>query len=88
MNEYKDLLLFESICHTYGLISPQEKAELMLRVLKTRHQIGPKMLDAETLYKEMQKATLDMPRFKGDAELFFQIYSSLIKIYAQGILFF
>ena len=88
MNEYKDLLLFESICHTYGLDNPQEKAELMLRVLKTRQQIGTKVTDAETLYKEMQKATLDMPRFKGDSELFFQIYSSLVKIDAHGILFF
>lgn len=88
MSEYKDLLLFESICHTYGLDNPQEKAELMLRVLKTRQQIVSQVPDAENLYKEMQKATFELPRFKGDAELFFQIYSSLVKIDAHGILFF
>ena len=88
MSEYKDLLLFESICHTYGLDNPQEKAELMLRVLKTRQQIGSQVPDAENLYNEMQKATFELPRFKGDAELFFQIYSSLVKIDAHGILFF
>lgn len=88
MSEYKDLWLFASICNNNGLDDPRDQIELVLRVLKTRERVGVVGIDADTLYKEMQKATTNMPRFKGDAELFFSIYSSLIDIDSHGFLFY
>ena len=80
---------YESICHEYGLNDSAEKIEHLLRVLKTRDAIAASQAsDLDALYATMVNETNDMPRFKGDAKLFSEIYSALCSVDTHDILSF
>lgn len=80
---------YESICREYGLNNSTERIEHLLRVLKTRDAIGTSQVaDPDVLYSMMVHETNGMPRFKGDANLFSEIYSALCSIDTHDILSF
>lgn len=80
---------YESICHEYGLNDSTERIEHLLRVLKTRDAIDASQAkDPDVLYTTMVNETNDMPRFKGDAKLFSEIYSALCSVDTHDILSF
>lgn len=78
---------FESICHNNG-ITPQESIELLERVLRTKSAIASGNAQPSEVYDVMLSVSSDLPRFKGDAKLFSQIYNSVEATDNRALLFF
>ena len=75
---------FADICHRAGL---HDYFDCLLRTLQTRAALADKNISSpEEVYRTMQKATSELPRFQGDADLFFQIYNSLCDIDAHDVM--
>ncbi len=75
---------FADICHRAGL---HDYFDYLLRTLQTRAALaGKNISSSEEIYRTMQKATSELPRFQGDADLFYQIYNSLRDIDAHGVM--
>lgn len=76
------------IMRSCGFTDQLSMADLLYRAVITRKALSGKDTDADTVYRTMQEVSASMPRFPGDAELFFTIYKALSPIDGRGILSF
>lgn len=75
---------FADICHRAGL---HDYFDCLLRTLQTRAALADENISSpEEVYRTMQKETSELPRFQGDADLFYQVYNSLRDIDAHGVM--
>ncbi len=72
---------------SYGFADPSSMIDLLYRVVKTK-QVLKGDDDINTVYRTMQDVSSSLPRFPGDAELFYNIFKVLSTIDDRGILSF
>lgn len=82
------LLQASEVIRSYGFSDSSSLIDLLCRVVMTKQTLGDKDNEANIVYRTMQEVSVSLPRFPGDAELFFSIYRVLSKIDERGILSF
>lgn len=82
------LLQASEVIRSYGFSDSSSLIDLLCRVVMTKQMLGDKDNEAHIVYRTMQEVSVSLPRFPGDAELFFSIYRVLSKIDERGILSF
>lgn len=82
----KNIVHALEILRSCGFDDQQSTMEILHRVLKTRASLSASDADAETVYRTMQEAAALMPRFPGDADLFYRLYKALVTIDGRGVL--
>ncbi len=73
---------------SYGFPDQSSMIDLLYRVVMTKKALSGKDDDCVTVYRTMQEASAALPRFPGDADLFFTIYNALSPLDERGILSF
>ena len=81
------LLSAADMIRNYGFADPSSMIDLLYRVVKTKHVLKGND-DINSVYRTMQDVSSSLPRFPGDAELFYNIYKVLSTIDDRGILSF
>lgn len=84
----KDLFNVANVIRNYGFSDQSSIIDLLYRVVMTKRALTGKNNDRDTVYRTMQEASTTLPRFPGDAELFFNIYNALSSLDERGILSF
>ncbi|MCC8049310.1 MAG: restriction endonuclease subunit S [Clostridiales bacterium] len=84
----KDLRNAVDVMRSYGFGDQSSMIDLLYRVVKTKQSSSGKDDNADIVYKTMQEVSTSLPRFPGDAELFFSIYKTLSPIDERSILSF
>lgn len=82
------LLQAVNVIKSYGFTEQSSMIDLLYRVVMTREVLSGSNDDPETIYQTMQEVSAALPRFPGDADLFFTIYKALSPIDKHGILSF
>lgn len=76
------------IIRNYGFDNQSSMIDLLYRVVMTKKALFGKDDDCDTVYRAMQDVSTALPRFPGDAALFFTIYNVLSHLDNRGILSF
>ena len=74
------------ILRNYGFDNQQALIDIMCRVIRTKNALSSSGADSFTLYHTMQKETSSLPRFPGDADLFYKLYNILSSVDGRAIL--
>lgn len=77
-----------NVIRNYGFLSQSSVIDLLDRVVMTKKALPGKGDDCDTVYRTMQDVSSTLPRFPGDADLFFAIYNALSPLDERGILSF
>lgn len=73
---------------SYGFFDQSSIIDLLYRVAMTKMALSGKDVDCDTVYRTMQEVSATLPRFPGDADLFFAIYNTLSPLDERSILSF
>ena len=84
----KTLLNAADIIRSYGFGDQSSMIDILYRVVMTKKALSGKGDDCDTVYRTMQEVSAKLPRFPGDADLFFAIYNTLSPLDERGILSF
>ena len=84
----KVLLDSTNVIRSYGFSDQSSMIDLLYRVVMTKKALLGKDDDSDTVYRTMQEVSPTLPRFPGDADLFFNIYNTLSPLDERGILSF
>ena len=84
----KAILNVVNVIRSYGFGDQTSVIELLYRVVMTKYQLSGNDDDCDTVYHAMQDVSDTLPRFPGDAELFFNIYNALSSLDERGVLSF
>lgn len=84
----KSLFNTADVIRSYGFLDQSSMIDLLYRVVMTKKTLSGKDVDCDTVYRTMQEVSTTLPRFPGDAELFFAIYNVLSPLDERGILSF
>lgn len=82
----KEVIGAIGILRSYGFNDQQALIDILCRVIRTKKALTVVEADADTVYRTMQEVTSSMPRFPGDADLFFEMYNILFSIDGRDIL--
>ena len=82
----KEIFNAIDILRSYGFIDQQALIDILCRVTRTKKALTVAEADTDTVYRTMQEVTSSMPRFPGDADLFFKMYNLLSSIDGHAIL--
>ena len=84
----KALFNAANVIRSYGFLDQSSMIDLLYRVVMTKKALPGKEDDCDTVYRTMQEVSATLPRFPGDADLFFTIYNALSPLDERGILSF
>ena len=84
----KALFNAANVIRSYGFLDQSSMIDLLYRVVMTKKALSGKDDDCDTVYRTMQEVSATLPRFPGDADLFFTIYNALSPLDERGILSF
>ena len=84
----KEIFNAIDILRSYGFNDQQALIDILCRVTRTKKALAVAEADTDTVYRTMQEVTSSMPRFPGDADLFFKMYNILSSIDGHAILFY
>lgn len=84
----KALFNAANVIRSYGFLDQSSMIDLLYRVVMTKKALSGKDDDCDTVYRTMQEVSTTLPRFPGDADLFFTIYNALSPLDERGILSF
>lgn len=84
----KALFNVADVIRSYGFSDQSSMIDLLYRVVMTKNALSGKGVDCDTVYHTMQEVSDTLPRFPGDADLFFTIYNALAPLDKRGILSF
>lgn len=84
----KALFNAANVIRSYGFLDQSSMIDLLYRVVMTKKALSGKDDDCDTVYRTMQEVSATLPRFPGDADLFFTIYNTLSPLDERGILSF
>lgn len=87
LNE-KDLFNVVNLIRRYGFWDQLSMIDILYRVVMTRKALSNGESDCETVYRTMQDVSVELPRFPGDADLFFNMYNALSPLDERSILSF
>lgn len=82
----KDIFNAIDILRSYGFNDQQSLIDVLYRVMKTKKALSNAEVDSDVVYRTMQEVTFSMPRFPGDADLFFKLYNNLSSINGRSAL--
>lgn len=82
----KEIFNAIDILRSYGFNDQQALIDILCRVMRTKKALTVAEADIDTVYRTMQAETSSMPRFPGDADLFFKLYNILSSIDGRAIL--
>ncbi len=82
----KDIFNAIDILRSYGFSDQQALLDTLCRVTRTKKVLTISETDTDTVYRTMQEVTSSMPRFPGDADMFFKLYNILSFIDGYAIL--
>ena len=77
-----------SLIRKNGFDDQLSMIDILYRVVLTKKALSQKECDCDTVYRTMQEVSTTLPRFPGDADLFFTIYNALSSLGTRGILSF
>ena len=77
-----------AVIRSYGFSDQSSMIDLLYRVVMTKKVLSGKNDDCDVVYRTMQEVSTSLPRFPGDADLFFTIYTVLSPLDERGILSF
>lgn len=85
-----DTALFNAanIIRSYGFEDQSSMIDLLFRVVMTKKALSGKDDDCDAVYRTMQEISATLPRFPGDANLFFTIYNVLSPLDERDVLSF
>ena len=85
-----DTALFNAanIIRSYGFEDQSSMIDLLFRVVMTKKALSGKDDDCDAVYRTMQEISATLPRFPGDANLFFTIYNALSPLDERDVLSF
>ena len=84
----KALFNVANIVRSYGFLEQSSIIDILYRVIMTKKALSGKGDDCDTVYHTMQEVSATLPRFPGDADLFFAIYNILSPLNERDILSF
>ena len=84
----KALFNAANVIRSYGFLDQSSMIDLLYRVVMTKKALSGKDDDCDTVYRTMQEVSATLPRFPGDADLFFTIYNALSPLDERDILSF
>ena len=84
----KALFNAANIVRSYGFLEQSSIIDILYRVIMTKKALSGKDDDCDTVYHTMQEVSATLPRFPGDADLFFAIYNILSPLNERDILSF
>lgn len=74
------------ILRSCGFNDQQGLIDILCRVTRTKKALTTAEADTDIVYHTMQEVTSSMPRFPGDADLFYKLYNTLSAIDGHAIL--
>lgn len=77
-----------NVIRSYGFWDQSSVIDLLYRVVMTKKALSGQDGDSGTVYRTMQEVSANLPRFPGDADLFYTIYNTLSPLDKRGILSF
>lgn len=84
----KTLFNAANVIRSYGFLDQSSMIDLLHRVVMTKKVLSGQDGDSDTVYRTMQEVSANLPRFPGDADLFYTIYNALSPLDERGILSF
>lgn len=81
----KALFNVANAIRSYGFLDQSSMIDLLYRVVMTKRALSDKDDDCDTVYRTMQDVSSTLPRFPGDADLFYNIYNALSSLDERGI---
>ena len=90
MHSMSDNIIFNvaDLIRSYGFDNQSSMIDLLYRVVMVKKALSGKDDDCDNVYRTMQEVSGSLPRFPGDATLFFAIYNALSPLDERGILSF